>query len=510
MSDDNKKTTTSRLLFLTSMVLLLGGSLMPAFAYEPSNANVANQKSTSKKPNFVFFFADDLSKNDIGAYGNAAVRTPNVDSLAEQGLKFLDAYTSMSTCAPSRSAMLTGLYPVRNGVFVNHASMHPDSPRLPQRLRDAGYRVFLHGKQHFNIEGMGGGEVAEAFGFERIPLQHWVDGRTYLLDFGNVEKALRECKDKGEPFFLFVASGNPHAPHPEETDFRPEDIVVHPNKIDTQRFREAYTRYYQDIVNLDDEVGQCLNVIQKLGLEEDTVFVFSSDHGNTMFAKWTCYEEGLNVPLIVRWPGKIKPGETRAMVDLIDLLPTFLDIAGAPAVENIDGRTFAKVLRGEQDRHRDYLFGIHNNRGNVRNFAWLEKKNPDYTYPIRSVRDGRYKLIENLNPSELFHSWMTGASTSADDLKDPEQFVGSWRDAARENPALKDRVKMMQKRPAIEFYDLQEDPFELKNLAEDAGQSERIAAMQEELKRWMQSQGDEGIATEQLAGWDKAKGGGDN
>ncbi len=455
--------------------------------------------------NVVFFWADDLSKLDTGPYGNDAVRTPNLDRLAREGMKFNNAYVSNAACSPSRASLLTGLYPINHGVINNGMYIDKDVEPLPKALVDStDYRALSQGKRHFYFKGQNPNKAEEQAGFEQVGLQRWVDGRTFLLDFGKLKNAMTDVKDSGKPFFLYVPSGNPHAPFPEEPTFSPDDVVVHPGQIDTPRFRKVYADYYTDIELMDDELGSVIRVLEELGLYEDTLFVFASDHGaDGPFSKSTCYEEGLNVPMVARWPGVIEPGsESDAMLNLIDLLPTVIDLAGGEVPDGIDGRSFAGVLRGETDHHRDHLFGTLYNKPGVSKFTFLEEGIPDYTYPIRSVRDDRYKLIRNYNSDQTYYQWNTGMKNAEEDEKFETFFLGSWRDAARKDPSLQARVKLAQKRPPVEFFDLQEDPWELNNLADDPKHQEKIRELGDVLEAWLEVNNDDPIAVEQAIDWD--------
>ena len=482
----------------------LAAAALAGWSDGPASAGAA----PGRKPNVVFFWADDLSKLDTGPYGNTAVRTPNLDRLAREGMTFHNAYVCNAACAPSRAAMLTGRYPLGNGVIANGMHIDRGVEPLPAVLRDtAGYRCLSQGKRHFYFKGRDANHAQEQAGFEPVGLQRWVDGRTFLLDFDKLKSAMTGVKESKKPFFLYVPSGNPHAPFPPKPKFTPDEVTVHPNNIDTDRLRKVYADYYTDIELMDDEIGNVIRVLEELGLYDDTIFIFSSDHGaDVPFAKSTCYEEGLCVPMVVRWKGVIEPGSaSSAMLDLIDLLPTVIDLGGGKAPDGIDGRSFAGVLRGETDHHRDHLFGTLFNKPGVADLGWLVAGNPDYTYPIRNVRDERYKLIRNYNSDELYYQWNTGQQTPKDDEKFETFLLGSWREAAKKDPSLRERVKLVQKRPPVELYDLEADPFELNNLADDPEAKVHLERLDKVLSGWLAEQQDDPVAVENAIPWDWKK-----
>jgi arylsulfatase A-like enzyme len=211
-------------------------------------------------------------------------------------------------------------------------------------------------------------------------------------------------------------------------------------------------------------------------LPSGTLFVFSSDHGAQWpFGKWNLYESGVAVPLVVSWPGVVKPGRrSPAMVQWTDLLPTLLAAAGGAPPAELDGRSFLEVLRGESDSHRERIFTTHSGDGNMN------------VYPMRALRDGRWKFIRNLHPEFSFHTHIdldTGRLAQRD-------FFSSWQQAAKSDPAADALVKRYHERPAEELYDLAADPHELRNLAGKPEHADRLTAMRRRLDEWLRDQGD--------------------
>jgi uncharacterized sulfatase len=419
-------------------------------------------KAGTNKPNIVLFLADDQGIDDVGCYGNNVVRTPYIDRLAEEGLRFRLAFTPTAMCSPSRSALYTGLYPHRNGCHQNHSNIKPGIKTLPHYLKPLGYRVALAGKTHIKPRAQ--------FPFEYMGLKP-----------ERIEKFLISTKDK--PFCLMVASHEPHGPH-KKGGYKPGKIPVPPNNVDTQQTRQQLANYYTDIDLLDKEVGQILGLLKKHNLEQDTLFVYASDHGYDIFAKWSCYDAGLHVPFIVRWPGKVKAGTvTDAMVSFVDLLPTFIEAAGGKPPRDIDGRSFLPTLLGRKKKHHDAIFGAHTTRGII----------SGRTYPIRSVRTRTHKYIRNLNSEGMFQC----VSTHGRNYKEISDGVwGSWKKKAKSDSFAADRVRMFQHRPAEELYDLTKDPYELKNIADNPAQQKLLASLRKRLDAWMKQQGDRGMEAE--------------
>jgi len=296
-----------------------------------------------------------------------------------------------------------------------------------------------------------------------------------------IEKFMTLARDK--PFCLVVASHEPHGPH-KQGGYKPGQIPVPPYKVDTPQTRQQLANYYTDIDLLDKEVGGILGLLKKHNLEQSTLFVYASDHGYNIFAKWSCYDAGLHVPFIIRWPGRVKAGTaTDAMVSFVDVLPTFIEAAGGKPPGDIDGRSFLPVLHGRKKKHRDVVFGAHTTRGIISGRA----------YPIRSVRTRTHQYIRNLNPGGMFQC----VSTHGRNYTEISDGVwGSWKEKAGTDAFAAERVRVYQHRPAEELYDLTKDPHELKNIAADPAQQKLLASLRKKLDAWMKQQGDGGMEAE--------------
>ncbi len=421
-------------------------------------------------PHIVLMFGDDLTWHDIGPYGASDVRTPNLDRLATESLKFDRAYSASPTCTPSRSAMFTGLYPVRNGAHANHSLVKEGVRSLPHYLKDVGYRVVIAGKTHIGPR--------EQFPFEYLEGSNVMpDGKKELLwtDLGveAIDKLLAD-HDKGRPLCLIVAAHSPHTIWPENDAYDAKAITLPPYQVDTPRTRQARVRYYTDVTQLDKEVGQIDASLNRHGYADSTMFLFTSDQGAQFpFSKWNLYDAGIKVPLLVRWPGKTKVGAaTDAMVSLIDLLPTFLEAAGAAPPVELDGRSFVGVLTGKTDVAREELYASHTG-DKAMNQA-----------PMRAIRRGKYKYIANLRPDLLYTTHVTKA-------QGPESYWSSWVNRAKTDPKAAALVARYEHRKPEELYDLETDPFELNDLAADPAHAATLAELRERVNRWRVEQGED-------------------
>lgn len=431
------------------------------------------------KPNLIVYLADDHGVDFVGCYGNAAIRTPNIDRLATQGTRFTRVFAASPTCAPSRAAMYSGLYPARNGLMGNHTACRPDVRTLPHYLQPLGYRVVLANKSHIKPESVFPVEMLDAT-LPRNPANRRVY-RAEGLDTAKVDAFLaahrREHPD--QPLCLILADSGPHVVWEKNKIYDPAKLPLPPIMVDTPKTRAALANYYQDITTVDGRVGEVMASLDRHGLTANSLFLYTADQGPEWpHCKWTCYDTGLRVPFLARWPGVLKPGATSdAMLSFVDVLPTFVELAGGQAPAELDGRSFRRVLLGETQAHRDRIFASHTRDG-VMN-----------VFPQRAARDSRYKLILNLNPENKWTTHFTKVMGIPDSHGD---VYSTWTAAAQTNAAVAKLVQTIERHPRQEFYDTQADPFELNNLIADPAHRDRIAALREQLAAWMKQQGDAG------------------
>lgn len=353
------------------------------------------------QPNIVFMLVDDMGYADVSCYGAPDVRTPHIDGLAAQGVRFTQCYANGAECTPSRTAIMTGRYPQRAGgmecaIGTGDVGRYDDAERLAKThelglpapmavlapsLKAAGYRNAVFGKWHLGYEGkfspLNQG-FDEFFGFlggnvdyfthkELSDLEVLLEGReaverpgymTHLITDRSVAFLREKVAGERQPFFLYVPFSVPHFPFQGPRD---EKLGVLPDDEWTVGTRE---KYVEMLVDMDESVGRILKALDDEGLGKDTLVVYASDHGamkpglNTPFRdyKGTLFEGGIRVPCIARWPGKIEAGSvSRQVCCLMDLTPSFLRIAGAemPADRSLDGIDILKhVESGAADFSR--------------------------------------------------------------------------------------------------------------------------------------------------------------
>jgi len=418
------------------------------------------------RPNIVLFFVDQLRQDCLGCYGNAVCRTPNLDRLAGQSVVFDSAYTPVPVCSPARASLLTGLYPHNHGVMVNtHIApawcrgLSRDTPTFSRLLKGSGYALDYVGKWHVHQE-LG----PEAFGFDRhaVPKAAFrcVPGTDVYIDFPGGRQLvhgvldapkehshpwrytdqgiafLRERAGRGEPFFLRIDTPAPHfanvVPEPFASQYDPTAIPPWPNfdesfegkpashlrkhrewhleDKDWSWWRRAVARYYADISLLDACVGRVLEALEQAGIADETVFVFTTDHADSMgshrhFEKaGTMYEEVFRIPLIVRYPGSA-PRRVDSFVRSLDLMPTFLEAAGVDPPGGIDGRSLLAFLRGERPRnwfesvyceHHGEVWGYQSQRM-VRTGEWKYVYNPHDADELYDVRQDPYEMQNRID-----------------------------------------------------------------------------------------------------------------
>jgi N-sulfoglucosamine sulfohydrolase len=449
------------------IALLLAGSLQPLAAAADGAAATA-----PSRPNIVLFIADDLTWHDIGAYGGDDVRTPNLDRLSRESLKFQYAFAASPTCTPSRSAIYTGIYPMRNGAHANHSLINDGITTLPIYLKQLGYRVVLAGKSHIGPR--------EAFPFEYLadsnvmpPGKHellWTDLNTAAVD------ALLKTHDRAQPLCLIVAAHSPHVYWLPNDGYEPASVRIPPYLLDTAETRAARCDYYTDVTHMDQQVGEVRASLAKHGYSDNTLFVFTADQGAQWpFSKWSLYDAGIRTPLLVRWPGKTRDGSsTDAMVSLIDLLPTFLEAAGGTAPHDIDGQSFLGVITGSTDHHRDEVFAAHTGDKEM-NHA-----------PMRAIRTTRFKYIVNLRPDVRYTTHISDAGP-----RDGRTYWDSWLRVARADPLAAMVIKRYYEKPPEELYDLSKDPYELNNVAADPAYGKTLAELRDRVKQWRLQQGED-------------------
>lgn len=421
-------------------------------------------ENKQKPTNFLIIVADDCSYYDIGCFGSKNNKTPNIDKLAEEGLKFNRAYNSASMSTPTRHSLYTGMFPMKHGGYANHSEVKSDVKSMPFYLGKLGYRVGLAGKWHIH--------PLQNFPFERVPgfQEDCVSpDPSYTLD--GISEFM--SRDNNNPFCLVLASINPHMPSTggDASIYDRAKLKLPPYFVDTKETRESYAKYLAEVSLLDQEVGDAIQLLKKHNLYDNTLIIFISEQGSQFAGgKWTNWSAGVKSAMIAKWPGKIKPKtQTNAIVQYEDILPTLVDIAGGKKLNGIDGNSFYKLLKGESNTHWKYAYHVHNN----------VPEGP--AYPIRSISDGKYRLIWNLTPEKEYVE---------KHIKNAKWFKSWEKEQTKEAGLILNRYKF---RPEFELYDIEKDSVEFNNLINDVKYKDKISVLKKELVYWMKSQGDLGI-----------------
>ncbi len=430
-------------------------------------AFITQHAPAATKPNLLFVIADDCTFRDIGCYGGQA-HTPNIDRLATQGMRLTHCFQAAPMCSPTRHNIYTGQYPVKTGAYPNHTATYSHIKNITHYLKPLGYRVALSGKTHIGPR--------QLFQFEYSGQKN--------PDMNAIDTLFGQCAENETPFCLFACSNEPHTPWDkgDASRYPPEKIKLPAYIPDTPVVRDGYSRYLAEVTYYDSQVGELMDLLDKHKLADNTLVIVVSEQGNSMpFAKWTCYDNGLQSAMIVRWPGKVKPGSlSDAMVEYVDVTPTFVAAAGGQLAAELDGESMIDLFTGKVTEHKQFAYGIMTTKGII---------NGNDSYPIRSVRSRTHKLILNLQHDQKF----TNACTKS------AEFLSMIKAADAGDDLAKWAVNRYHYRPAVEFYDVIEDPLEMHNLADHPEYADKIAALRKQLDAWMESQGDKGVATELVA-----------
>jgi N-sulfoglucosamine sulfohydrolase len=453
-----------------------GASVLTASAMASESATAEN-----KRPNIVLIVGDDHGRGDLGCYGHPVIKTANLDSLAAEGVRFTNAFCTTASCSASRSVILSGLYNHANGMYglqhsYHHFASFDNVLTLPVVLSRSGYRTARIGKYHVAPE--------EVYKFETVLTGNERNG---VLMADNCRQFI--AAEDNRPFFLYFCVADPHRgggkaeglpyqpdrfgnrpkgyPGVEDVTYDPKDVVVPDFLPDTPECRAELAQYYQSVSRLDQGVGRLIEHLKKTGKYDSTIVIYISDNGIPFpGAKTTTYEPGINLPCIVRTPWQQKKGiACDAMVNWADLTPTILDFARAtPRSHEFHGRSFRSVLEREHVADWDTVYASHT-------FHEVTMY-----YPIRVVRERRFKLIWNIahGLEYPFASDLWGSAT--------------WQATIRDKPKLygKRTVEAYLHRPKFELYDLQNDPHEVKNLADDPQYKSDLERLQAKLNAFQQ------------------------
>jgi arylsulfatase A-like enzyme len=435
----------------------------------------ANVQAADTKPNILFLLSDDHSYPYLSCYGDTNVKTPVLDKLAAEGIKFHRMFTGAPQCVPSRACYLTGKSPVAARMTRFSAALPRDEVTIPELLRDkAGYYTGICGRS-FHLDGS-----AQPPAIARIYAEHklktFADRVDFLQGSGDAQVAEQldkflEAKPAEKPFFMWANFSDPHHVWNAPAKYRPDPakLKVPGHLPDLPGVREQLADYCAEVNRLDETIGSVLAVLEKRGLRDKTLIVFAGDNGQALpHGKGSLYDPGSNVPFLVSWPGVVKAGgESRALVSGEDLAPTLLAAAGVEADKKMTGVSILPLLKGESFTPRKYIYVERGPHGS----APVTVNATSSPYDLgRAVRSERYKFIYNCTPW-IPYGPVDSASGALWKEMQAAQEAGTL-------PAPLAKTYFTTPRPVYELYDLQSDPSELENLS---GKPE-VAEVERELR----------------------------
>ncbi|RAV27799.1 sulfatase family protein [Sinomicrobium soli] len=431
---------------------------------------ITGQEALPHTPNIIIFIADDVSADDLGAYGNQVVKTPNIDALAGGGIRFNDAILTTSSCSPSRISILTSRYPHNTGAAELHTQPVVDFESVASRLKTKGYYTGQAGKWHM-------GKLLRR-GFDKI----YANGRENG-DGGEAKwiPSLKE-RERDKPFFFWFASIDAHRDW-GENEFTgthdPEDIEVPLTLVDDDTTRADLARYYDEIRRFDFYIGEVVKELKRQEVYENTVIIIMSDNGRPFPRdKTRMYDSGIKTPLIIHWPEYINRGiVSNSLVSSIDIAPTILDICGVKSPESFQGRSFKELLKHPDRDFRTYAFAEHN---------WH-----DYEAHERMVRTKDHLYIRNFRPK-------LPNQGPLDIVKSPSfHALAGAKEAGRLTSAQSDIF--LFPRPDEELFLLKDDPLQTDNLLDHKPYKEKksdvhnklvLSQLRRVLTEWMEETGD--------------------
>jgi N-sulfoglucosamine sulfohydrolase len=494
-------------------ILFFGFALISQYFGCTASLAAGKPEKAKNRPNFLLLLTDDQSYH-LSLVGTPGIQTPNIDGLAKRGVFFTKAYAAAASCSPCRSAILTGMYPHSNGHWRNtitplmsdpdsqfgrhstkadQVGVHEDLPTLIELLGANGYRTGITEKFHLSPPW-------------KYPFNdHFAAGNTPAAQYQATIDFLEKAKDT--PFFLEVNIGNTHRPYKsprKQTNLipvSPDSVVVPPNWPDTQITREDYAEYLTTVEQADAVIGEVIKALNESGKAQNTIIIYTSDQGFCYHrAKATTYDWGVHVPLSFTGPG-IRAGiQTSSLASHTDLAPTVLDFAGISIPATVQGKSLKAFLVGKtKTTGEGYAFSEHNAHG----------PSEDEYYPTRAVTDGRYRYIRNLRnqivPAYPIERFVTDVAFANKNKGLAWTCLDATPGGNWGNRAFADIVNNREKfpvpyellrstffRPKEELYDLEKDPFEMNNLAENPDYKSKKLHLSKVLDDWMKQTNDDG------------------
>jgi uncharacterized sulfatase len=431
-------------------------------------AGVAATAVAAERPNILWISLEDISP-DLGCYGDAYAVTPNIDRLASQGCRYTHAFTHAGVCAPSRSGLITGMYPSSIGTnYMRCKGVPPPYVKcFTEYLRAAGYYCTNDNKTDYNFD---------------APLTAWDENRRGAH--------WRNRPGKDTPFFAVINLTTTHESQirlPEaqlqsrrktlsaEELHDPAKAPLPPYYPDTPVVRRDMANYYDNLTFTDKEVGRILKQLDDDGLSDSTIVFFWGDHGRGLprHKRWI-YDSGIRVPLIIRWPGQLQAGSVSdELVAFVDFAPTLLSLAGLELPMHLQGRAFLGPKKASPREH-----------------IYAARDRMDETLDIiRAVRDKRWKYIRNFRPDLPYAQHIA--------YMDEMPTMKEWRRLAAEDKLVgPQKLFFASTKPTEELYDTVSDPHEVNNLADDPQHAATLARLRAVQDSWRDAVGDLGLMAE--------------
>lgn len=423
------------------------------------------------RPNILLFTADDLHAESLGVYGGKpADLTPNLDAFAAQGLLFNRAHVNAAICAPCRAIIATGRYSHRSGA-MGFMPAREDVPDIVTTFKAAGYHTGILGKVGHSTPKK---SMQWDYHFDQKDLGN---GRNPGLYYQRSVTFLEQSKAANKPFYFMVNSHDPHRPYcnPEKLTkgaampsriYTSEEVDVPGFLPDLPGVRAELATYLNSTRRLDDTFGKVMQALDESGLADNTLVMFITDNGIAVpFAKCNAWFHSTRSPLLVRWPGIVKPGtrDDKHFVSVVDFFPTFMEATRVTAPDGLDGRSFLALLKGKSQPQRDHVF------------TQIDSKAGGASVPMRCVQNENFGYI--YNPFSDGEYWYRNNNEG--------KTMAAMNEAARSDPAIQARVDLFRYRVPEELYDLQKDPDCLVNLIDDPAYAQTLNELRGKLTEQM-------------------------
>lgn len=433
-----------------AILIIFASTLVFGFTgIDIKNKSVTDAKDTDGPPNLILIIADDMAWDDCGACGHPNIQSPNIDKLADDGMMFHQAFLTTSSCSPSRASIITGTYPHQTDAEQLHWEIPAEKITFVEKLKEAGYWTAQAGKWHLGDHMVDRFDMLAEESTDELR-QSYGELPENDNSGANLWVPLLEHRPNDQPFFLWLAANDPHRGYEEgiiENPHTPEDIILPPYVPDTEEVRKDYALYYDEITRMDQYIGDVVATLEEQGASDNTLILFISDNGRPFPRdKTTLYDSGIKTPWFVKWPATVKAGsETESLVSVVDIAPTFLALAGFESYESSPGQDFSPILIDTDAQIRERIYG---------QAHWHDHENF-----VRAVRDNRFKYIRNFF-NDLPRTPPADALTGG-------TFAEIRRLERSGELNSNQRSLYYEPRPEEELYDLENDPHELNNLAND-------------------------------------------